>query len=440
MKTVAKILIIALSAGLFFTSCKKDEGGFPKKEPKFSKLSPEEHKSNIESAGISFVQETQGLVDAQAVVAAENLGSLTSTSGLKAANKIGFVALLASLNDGGNGMQVKSFLKDSKGDIATAMDSIEGIYTWNASSQDFDYSAANNEVVIHFPYNSQSISNDCELSFSIVPITVSGAVTGQTEVPSSITCSLKVNTKEVASWSLTATYDTEGVPTKVQTTIKVDSYKWQYTVNKSNSSASMDFLYAHGSKTLVNYGAEIGGNLNIDDIQAFQEQVDADSLGMGQDGNITQAGTLLQNVKMYFQVMDIKIVETANTKDLAAAIEPIMKNYETEAITEDQKNEQLVSALNSKINIYVMYVEDFRKIADGKFVLATTTGYDYVYNPDLGYDEYVEVTKTEPSVNLVFSDDSEVAIQTYFETGFEDLQTEMTTMVTDFQNVADSFK
>lgn len=439
MKTVAKFLIIALSAGLFFTSCKKDEGGFPKKEPKFSKLSPEEHKSNIESAGVSFVQETQGLVDAQAVVAAENLGSLTSTSGLKAANKIGIVGLLASLNDGGNGMQVKSFLKSSKGEIASAMDTIEGIYTWNESAQDFDFSTgANNEVVIKFPYNSQSSSNDCELSFSVETIDVNGDLTGYTEVPTSIAFSLKVNTKEVASWTLTATYDADGVPTKVQTTIKVDSYKWQYTVTKSNTSASMDFLYAHGSKTLINYGAVISGNLNVDDIQAFQEQVDAD--GMEGDGNITEAGTLLQNVKMYFQVMDIKIVETANTKDLAAAIEPVMKQINNETITEDQANEQLVSILNSKINIYVMYVEDFRKIADGKFVLTTTTDYEYVYNPILEYDELVEVTRTEPSLDLIFGDDSEVAIQTYFETGFEDVQAEMATMVTDFENVAGSFK
>jgi hypothetical protein len=417
MKKVSKILILALSAGVFFTSCNKDDST-TNAEPGFSKLTVEQNKQGIEDAAIAFVQETSGLVDVQAAAAVDQLTSLTpAKSGVDA---LGLIKVIAGLNDGTNGKNVNAFLKAGSPDLAGAIDSLEGVYTWNSSTQVFDKTSASNSITYLFPFDAASTTNDCEFKVTIATVAVDGSVTGITLAPSLIEGALKIKGTSAATYKVTAAYDAKGIPTNFQATITVDTYKWQYTVARSASAASMDFLFAHGSKTLVNYGGEIGGNLNFDDIQAFvEENQAADSLVAGQ---ITEGGTYVQNVKMYFQVMTVKIVETANTKELAKVIDDLNTAIDNGSKTEAEAQDLIVAEVNKNVSVYIMFTDNNSKIADGEMYLNTII------------DPYSQEDRTEPAMRFVFGDGTKADMNSYFETGFEDFQTEMETMVTDMQN------
>lgn len=441
MKTITKILMVALSVGLIFTSCKKEEDGFPKKEPKFSKLSPEEHKKNLESSAITLMNETQGLLDVKAALAAENMLSISGGSMFKKElTKNMFVQILATLNDGNQGLNIDKVLKNQKGEIQDGFDDIAGVYSWNSSAEEFDFEESN-DLVVKFPFSSTSTSNDCEMSMTLQTVAVNGEITGMEEMPSNVTCKLKIQGKEEASYILTAKYDTKGLPTEFKSTLNVSSYKWQYSLNKSNSSLSVDFLYAHGSKTLVNYGGQVGGNLNFDDIKAFAESLE--DMEDYEAGTLTDGGTYVQNIKMYFQVVDIKLIETANTKALLAALDPIIVKADNGDYTDDELTEKVVPVLNSNVNLYLMYVEDFRKIADAQFFVDVDehTYYDNIYNESTGESTFGEVTETrkQPNVQLVFKDGSKSTFDAYFEKGFEDLEKEMEQMAQEFENTFGSY-
>ena len=435
MKTLTKLLMVLLSAGLIFTSCKKEEDGFPKKDPKFSKLSPEEHKKNLESSAITLINETQGLLDVKAAKAADNMMAISGGSVFKKEiTKNLFIQMVASVNDGNKGLYLDKSLKNQKGEIQDGFDQIKGIYTWNSTAEEFDFEESNN-FVVKFPYSSSSTTNDCEMTMNLEVAAVSAEITGVDELPSKVTCSLKIQGKEEASFLLTGKYDAKGLPTDLQSTLKIGTYKWQYTVSRSNSSISMDFLYANGSKTLVNYGGQVGGNLNYDDIKAYAESLDMEEY---EAGTIAKGGSYIQNVKMYFQVVDIKMVETANTKDLLKAIDPIMVKVNNGEYTEDQMVEKIVPALNSNVNLYLMHVEDFRKIADAQFFVDVyeNTYYDMQWNDQTEMYDYVPVTETrkQPNIQFVFKDGSKTSVEAYFEKGFDDVNKEMEEMAREFQN------
>lgn len=436
MRTIAKFLMVALCAGLVFTSCKKEEDGFPKKEPKFSKLSPEEHKKNLESSAMSLMTETEGLLDSKAALAADNMLSMSGGSPLgKSLSKSLLIQMIASVNDGNNGLNLDKALKNQKGEIQDGFDEIKGVYTWNSDIDDFDFEESDN-LIIKFPYSSSSTSNDCEISISLQVAAVSSEITGVDELPASITCSFKIQGKEEASYTLTAKYDAKGLPTEFTSTLKISSYKWQYSLNRSSSSISMDFLYAHGSKTLLNYGGQVGGNLNFDDIKAFVESTE--DMEDYEAGTLTDGGELVQNVKMYFQVVDIKLVETANTKDLLKALDPIAVKSNNGEYEDGGEVDAIVPILNKHVNLYLMYVEDFRKIADAEFFVdAVESSYmDMVYNPVTDSYDWVEVTETnkQPNVQFIFKDGSKSSVEAYFEEGFDSLDEEMENMITEFEN------
>lgn len=449
MKNVTKFLIIALSAVLILSSCKKDKGEDPiVEEPIVEEpvvLTPEQHKANLEATGIEFVNEVEGLASLSAAAAADDLYGLTNTSGgLKSTvNKLGIIKVLAGLNDGTKGSHVKGFLKAEaklKGDVADAMDSIEGIYTWNPSISEFDYVAANNQVIINFP-SETSVTNNCQLTYAVTLVNTSDQITGLTEMPSQVSSSMTVNSVEVASYSLTASYDAQGVPSNVTSILEADSYTWQITLTKSPTKISSDFLFAHGTTTLINYGTEVGGNLNFNEIDTYVTSLD--SISAFEQGKITQAGTYIQDVKMYFQVLDIKLVESANTTNFAADLEDIIIAEDNGSITEDQATNQLVAAINDNVNIYLMYVEDSTKIADAQLLVQTVQDEPYIsyeWNPVTQQYEEVTITNShkEPSFRFIFEDGSSIDAETYFETGFEDAQAEMEAMVAEFEATFDN--
>jgi len=447
MKTVSKFFILALSASVAFTSCNKDNTGIPDKDPKFSKLSAEENKAELEKAGVALIDEMSGLTETEAMLAAENLQNISGDSQAKSAVAgVGIIKALANADN--NATSLKKFMADTP--LSDEIDSIEGIYTWNASIKDFEKEPANNKVVFKFPYTETGTVNDCEFTAEATIVAVNGELTDLAEAPSSLTATLVVKGNEAASYTLTAAYNDKGIPSDIATELKLGTYSWKFTASQNSSSVNNDFKFAHGSKTLINYGFSVGGNLDMTDVQEYADKLDA--MDDYVEGTISEAGTLIQDVKLWYQIMDIKLIETANTKDLASKLDAIYTKYETvDYATEAERDAadkasqtELVSLLNSDaLNVYLMYVEDNRKIADVSFYLKE---YEDTY-----YDWYLEKDVTDTYYDIapqfVFGKkDSPVDAEAYLNDGFDeldkamqDMADEMIAMFPDLDGGSDDF-
>jgi hypothetical protein len=445
MKTMSKILMLALAAGVTLSSCKKEKDEpSPYDEPGFSTLSPSENKAEIEKAGIDLMNQMDGLTDAEAMDAATQLGELSNgTSTKKAVEGVGVVSVLSSVDD--NAISLKAFLEEAP--ITEEMNDIEGIYTWNPSIEDFDVTEANNIVTFLFPFDENSSTNDCELTLEVTPVTLSGElITDLTESISKASMTLTVKGTEVSSLTFTADYNSQGVPSNVVTTLKVDTYKWEYSASQSSSKVASDFLFANGSTTIMNYGVEVGGNLNLDDIEAYSEKIG--EMAEYEEGIVTEGGTFIQDVKCYYQIMNVKLVETANTKEIAAAVDDLAKKYngfeEMTAAQEEAAQEEVLEIANSKINIFLMYADNNQKIADVQFYITEVTSTDTweEYNYMTGETETVSETTTSEELmpQFVFGDESLVDADAYFQEGFEDFEAEMETMVDELDEMMSSFE
>ncbi|MDA3881796.1 MAG: hypothetical protein PF481_00770 [Bacteroidales bacterium] len=432
MKTLSKSLLIIISLGLMFTACKKEEDGIPTKDPKFSKLSPEENKSNIEQAGVEFMNELEDLTKSDAITAAESMSTKMNNQ-KSVVIKSGFLPTLLSLKDGNPTSEVKSLLAESP--LRDEIEAEAAIYTWNFNTEEFDSSGTDElQVKFLFPYDENSVNNDCELTLSVELTTVNDAYLETSEAPSNVTATLMVKDVKVVEYVFAAEYNTDGLPSKIESSFQVDTYKWKHTLAQSTSAASYDYLFTHGDKTLMNTGMDVDGNFDISEVEAYIEKLD--TIQEYEQGIISEAGTFVKEVKMYYQIMNIKLINLVNTTNMAIAADDIIDKEESGEYTEEQAQDAGIAALNTHIHMYLMYADDFRKIADAEIYLKTV---DYEeYNYETNSTEIVE--REEPAVQFIFEEDgSPVDAEAYFQEGFDNFEEEIINMETELEDLFASF-
>lgn len=430
MKTQTNLLIFALlSAGLMFTSCKKDD---PKpeepiveeenQEPTFTNLSPTENKANLEQAGIDFINAMDDLMESDAITAAESLGNITNTA-KSGTVKLALVDAIANIDNGGYGDEMKSFLQT--GSLRDDISAEAGIYTWNSSLQDFEITSTDLLMIkFIYPYEG-STTNDCELTFSFELVDINDQYLEIPEAPSNITATLVAKGNEVVEYEFTATYNSDGIPSSVSSSLTIDNmYTWAHTASQSTTAISYNFSFTKSSTILMSSGFDVTGNFVVDEIEDYVTRLD--SMDVYEKGVITEAGSYIQNVTMYYQIMNIKLVQSTNATQLAAGLDNLAEQEENETISEDEFDQQMVSLLNSNVSLYLMYVQENQKIADAELYMKVVEEEYYDYS--LG--QMVTEEHNEVAVRFVFgSDSSPVDAEVYFQEGFEDLETEMTNMM-----------
>ena len=430
MKTLTNLLIIALSASFMFTSCKKDD---PKPEvpiieeeqnqdPPSSNLSPTENKANLEQAGIDFVNALDDLMESDAITAAESLGNITNTA-KSGTVKLALVDAIANIDNGGYGDEMKSFLQT--GSIREDITDVAGIYTWNPDLQDFEETYTDLLMVkFIYPYEGSS-TNDCELTFSCELVDINDQYLETPEAPSNITATLVAKGNEVVEYEFTATYNSDGIPSSVSSSLTIDNmYTWAHTASQSTTAISYNFSFTKSSTILMNSGFDVTGNFVTEEIDDYVTRLD--SMDVYEKGVITEAGSYVQNVSMHYQIMNIKLVQSANATRLAAGLDNLAEQEENETISEDEFDQQMVSLLNSNVDLYLMYVQENKKLADAELYIKVVEEEYY----DSWTDQMVTEEHNEVAVRFMFGPDSSpVDAEVYFQEGFDDLETEMTNMM-----------
>lgn len=406
MKQLKFSILLLLAAGLSLNSCKKDD-------KKTTKIATSEevakYKTDIEHAGINLVNELDVLSKTEAVSVLLVFQNLPSDK-----PNVPFAAILSK-----NTKLMASTLKQSAESTAEMFEEETGIYTWNAKTSDWDKTVATGKIVYKFPATENGTVNNAEMAIS--EMKTAQNTLAETDMPTSIVAYIKVDGKEVAGYSFNALYDTEGFPTSISTALVIESFKMNATLSYSKSEVVEKFSFVNGKSNVFTWNTTLKGDFTMENIGAVMNMIasqdsDENEGQMSMDGSMTAGtgtgsvdesnqsmsmsaiGNLLSTLKTNYQIFDINMSFNLNAKAFIDALDKIEKSNASEAIKEEQE----VAEFNKNMT-GILEFENGTRIATAEMTML---------DDDL-------------SMDLIFADNSRVAMDVYMENSMKDFSETM---------------
>lgn len=468
-----------------FISCDKEDGdgdGLPSvdenklEEPKdFSALTSEEHKAKLEEEGVKMVNDMSGLATSSSVAASVSLGyhldmdDPTSAEYKSTRDNVAFevVYQLKAYGEGNRSLaktvnNINNLMSSTEDDISDIWNDIKGSYTWNASTESWDYTSGGETAIFEFPSEMEGSSNNATFTISKVEVAnVDIPEEGPTEIPTAIEANMTIDGSEVMSFTASASYTSDGLPQKSSSELTLNDYSLAYSFeNKENKDVSASMSFKKGDKTMMASGAEVVGDFNesniedqitsVEECDCWEYYWDESTSSYDYDSCVHEecweyeevnVGEILKSSNAYFQVGNIVIGGSLDMKGLWDKEESVYADEDNEDFDWEAANKKMIESLGDYVELYVYYADSEQKIADAEFYAEsdTDTWEDCYYDDN---DEYVcqDVTETYyyPGVRMVFGDDSPVDMETYFDTGFDDVISAMNEMIRDINSKYDA--
>lgn len=417
-----KKIAFVLFAGLFLLGCNKDKKNESVTDPDlvkilklpYSSLTPEEQKVKLEKESLAFLELCNAAQSSPAVEAIHNLGILLDEG---------------SMEFGASGSKSAISVKSVKAAVEYA--DLYGVFTWNPSIKDWDFTESKSELKFVFPAKKNSKTNNASLSFKLVS---SGIEFEDIYLPQSVTCTLTVDNKEAAKIEFSAEYKNNNpVPVKSEfkfTTIEGYSYLWK--IEKGDES---QFAMKMSYKNQLMFEAMFKTGAKFDQIVDLIEE--------GKDFY-----NLLDQVNGYVKLMDdlalAYSIDAANyarvTSKIEAGFGTLMdaRNWNSpdffslEGKYKKERSEQHAKAFNDYMKVGLYSIKDNYKIADviAKSEKDENGGYWDCYYWNAAQNVW-EIDWTKPEAKLYdeytenpyfkFGDRTEIAASVYFSDGFDDL-------------------
>ncbi|NDP21503.1 MAG: hypothetical protein GZ091_10535 [Paludibacter sp.] len=398
MKKIIFLIATAIITLIAFNSCgdKLDLD----KTLKFSTLTVEQQKQSIEQSGLDFVNKMNGMKDTKGMIALQAFSAKTGSNLSFAPAVNQFQANLVKRN-------VKSlevFEKQMRVTAATD-DEIWGEWSWNSNIGEFEKTnELTNKAIMHFPATETSTTNNAELTITFEDSNVKIPDSDPVQyMPSKISVVLKVGGAIAMKADFTASYKADATPTKAKQTLEIDKYKWTAELTNNSEEVSAKYEVMYGTETLLKMELVAAGTMTAD---AFENS----------DGpqDVFTSGAV------YFQIMNLACL--GGIKDVIA--------FENERNGIENTNDRSyadkqVLVINKHLILYGYFVDKKQKFADVEFYVVEKTDVDTNYDGVI--NQYDVQYKFE--LRFVLSDGSKVDIQTFFESGFEDLLNKLTEYV-----------
>ncbi len=388
MKRILLLTEIAVLIALTFSSCNKSSNLDLDKTLKFSTLTVEQQKQTIEQNGVDFLNKMEGLQDTKAVAA---LNEFSSNSGSSMQLAAPLKALNANLKKG-NAKLLDNFNTEMIKVVSSSTD-IWGVYTWNSSTQQFDFVASSDKTAkFLFPATSTATTNNGELKIVWVDSKVVAPDTDPVQyLPSSVTVTLKVDGNVAMTAEYEGSYKTDGTPTKIKQTLEIEKYNWSAEFTNDEKDASAKYYFKYDSDVLVGIELAAAGSLTADEIQASAGPQD-----------------IINSAIVYVRIMNIATI--GGFKDFQG-----FANEMNAINVSDEKSfvDAEVVAMNKYFKCYGYFVDKKQKFADVEFYTSEYQEWDYYSQ---AYNTYYQM---QP--RFVLNDGSKQDIEEYFNTGFEDL-------------------
>ncbi|MBN2275552.1 MAG: hypothetical protein JXR41_16580 [Bacteroidales bacterium] len=421
MKISGKILLLFVAL-LSFIACEKDKKGDDDPfDAKYSKLSVEDNKENIENAGIDMVSELSDLEDANAFAVLFHMEELMEGSGSAMASNTVLkpAMLLASFyQDKVNTGSVYSSLKSTAEDPENLTDlwnQIKARYTWNFATESFDSTGSADDLIIEFPGMASDVSNTATLTIGDLEVF---EVTDPredwpeelAEMPEGIEMELTYSGDVLMTAQFSASYKSDGMPAEVSAVLTIEDFKFGFNAKHTPyTNASVTFNLKRGSKLLTEIHFDGQGDwseesieenvITYADTQYYEYYdyelgtwVETDIIEYVDEDTEIEIEEIIQNANAHLIFMNIKVAGKVNFKALGDAISEL---EEDETLTQREASDALVEVINENAQLVVVYTDDNKKIADAEA---------YTYND---YGDYY------PMIRFVFADESKVDATTY---------------------------
>jgi hypothetical protein len=424
-------------------SCKKekDKTTDPAFDAQFNEASVEENKATLEDNGIQLVNNIDQMKDMDAVKILINLvGRIDGSETFSAENSVtafitpAFVAK-NTMKDGAKISDVANQLKIAAEDPENLLDlwnESVGIYDYDTIAGDFVKTEGGDEIIVNFPGLEGDQTNTAQIkvnNFSYMTITEpfydedSGDDMIGQQLPTSLHFELSYESVILSTWDISAAYEANGLPTSFNSFFSINPYSLSVElIHDPYTHAEFTFSFKHNDEILIETHAAGNGDWSESNInENTQTETESDEWGEYTYTTV-YVENIIQNANAYIQVLNIKIAGMVDFH----ALGPIIRDLDNQAEEPDANQQQLVNELVDAINDHAELVV---VIADANEMIARAEAFAY-------YDD--EWDEWSPELRFVFGDGSRVDAETYFETGFSDLVSQINNMIDEFNEEYDT--
>jgi hypothetical protein len=309
-----------------------------------------------------------------------------------------------------------------------------GVFTWNPSLENWTFSPSTTEFKFIFPASPSSTTNNAELTAQSISSGVKVVIDTQTgdqlNLPSSVNAILKIGGIQVGAYEANAVYS-NGDPTPVELGYKLtlNGYVWENSA-KRTTPITVKSSFSHDGKNLIDFN--VGSTANIDKLMEGSELTQY----------LGKANCLISLMDNFVMVAEMNMEGMANDEGVLynSIIEPNYNSstYYTDLNTNNKKlSDGEALAFNKNVKMSLVSKKDGTKLADvvqrsekGESwnVQSSWNGSYWVYDPN----STIKVQEYNTIMYLRFNDSTEVAMDVYFSSGFDNLSTK-------FQNFINSF-
>jgi hypothetical protein len=444
--SIKNYFILGLVVSMGLTSCKKDDSGDPVFDAPYADASVEENKASLEDAGVEMINEMEAMMDAKALDVASSFSNIAENlfDGNSALAFTKPLTTLALLNDKkASTNEVFAALKSTSADpgsMADAWADAVGRYEWNNTTDDWDYTSGGNAIVIEFPGLETDATNTAIFTvnnFDYVEVANMAYeedldISGPVQMPTSLKAGLTYKGDAIMSYSFSASYTSDGIPTSLKTSLDIDGFVFSIDISHSvNSSLGMTYSFKHDSKTLIEVHADASGNWSEDNIEDNTETVSevyTDYYGNDyyDEWDEVYFENILSSSNAYIQILNIKVAAKIDIANFGKKMRALDDKYDAidyedtdwEAYTKEQ-----VALLNQYAQLVVVYADNNKKIA-------VAEAYAYEYEDYYGSDWSMDV-------RFIFADGSKADAESYFDDGFGDLIDDMNDLITELNTQYD---
>lgn len=432
MKKFLSFTMMAM-IGLWLFSCSEDEIA-PLEDGKvaipdaFTELTVEQNKTELEKNGQQLLTEIDEMNDLQIVNVIDAFNDFSSISSPQTGARV--LNTMTGLDESASVRDIFTALRTTEEEFTSLQElfnEYSGTFTWNPTLQDWDFVAGKGKIEMLFPGTSTGTTNDAKIlihSYKSItgPNPLGEDYTG--DLPTQVLMDVTYKGTNVLAYVFNATYNDKGEPTAVNTSLTLAPFKFEVKLVNTTSLVSAKYTLSKSGNILISMGAGAEGE--------FTEA--AYNAGEG-EGMIT-------NANVYFRLLDITLAGNVDVTKMEAGIDAIYadeydaQGYWNQDFDYDAAAVKEAKLWNDNVNLVAFYNSSKKKIAEADFYTYDReyTWQDYQYNEQTGEYDMVTVTETDTrmDIRLVFSDGSKSDMETYFNTGFEDITTDLETFFDGF--------
>jgi hypothetical protein len=377
-------------------------------------------KNQVTTNAEQAITEVEEFSDEDALDAAASFDSLLSQSGTSQVGQVQALktlSLVSKATRAGAGAEAitKAFrlANGSTTPLLNEWKKLTAIYTWNSTKQDWDSTASSTVLQYTFPAKRGSTTNNAVLSVSTFttadPILIDGEYV---DLPTNIQATLTIDGTTYFTYSLTASYNSDGTPTSLDITVSFRTFVFAYTLTNNSSTISVNYSFKHGDITIFDLGWGVDGKFsraNLDTASSVE--------------------SVIENANAHFQIFNLRTAGVVDIAKITEAQNTIYADENSTTFDEVKADSLLVIAINENAYCVAYFTDTKTKVAVVKAYSYTYRSIDWYWNSTTQQWELGLVTKSAIGTKYEFVDGC--SVNEYFASGFATLKSDIEALLDD---------